>query len=214
MAIAALGARLVDQPLALVEADSLHAYAGLACELSDRSANGHGSSDQRRTGGTMVRNQESGGSVSPRRPGASRSVKIEELASPPVRRQRADLCHSRAMLEGRCPAVSCRPRRSQRDSWIARVLATKASDSATIGSTPSQLPRAPGPAVIVIHEIPGQHPLVIRFADRIVAAGMRVFLPVLFGEPGRHARSTPHKYIFNFGPRFCAASMRRPRGRL
>jgi dienelactone hydrolase len=45
--------------------------------------------------------------------------------------------------------------------------------------------RGNGPAVIVIHEIPGLHPLVIRFADRIVAAGMTVYLPVLFGEPGR-----------------------------
>jgi len=44
-----------------------------------------------------------------------------------------------------------------------------------------------GPAVIVIHEIPGLHPLVIRFADRVAAAGMTVFLPSLFGEPGRPA---------------------------
>jgi dienelactone hydrolase len=49
--------------------------------------------------------------------------------------------------------------------------------------------RGSGPAVIVIHEIPGLHPLVIRFADRIVAAGMTVFLPVLLGEPGRPASS-------------------------
>jgi dienelactone hydrolase len=45
--------------------------------------------------------------------------------------------------------------------------------------------RGTGPAVIVIHEIPGLHPLVIRFADRVAAAGMTVFLPSLFGEPGR-----------------------------
>jgi dienelactone hydrolase len=49
--------------------------------------------------------------------------------------------------------------------------------------------RGSGPAVIVIHEIPGLHPLVIRFANRIVADGMTVFLPVLFGEPGRPATS-------------------------
>src|SRR5579872_2011160 len=36
-----------------------------------------------------------------------------------------------------------------------------------------------------MHEMPGLHPLVIRFADRVAAAGMTVFLPVLFGEPGR-----------------------------
>ncbi len=45
--------------------------------------------------------------------------------------------------------------------------------------------RGQGPAVIIIHEIPGLHPLVVRFADRVAAAGMTVFLPSLFGEPGR-----------------------------
>ena len=47
--------------------------------------------------------------------------------------------------------------------------------------------RGEGPAVIVIHEMPGLHPLVIRFADRVAAAGMTVFCPSLFGEPGRPA---------------------------
>jgi dienelactone hydrolase len=45
--------------------------------------------------------------------------------------------------------------------------------------------RGSGPAVIVIHEIPGLHPLVVRFANRVAAAGMTVFCPSLFGEPGR-----------------------------
>ena len=45
--------------------------------------------------------------------------------------------------------------------------------------------RGTGPAVIIIHEIPGLHPLVIRFADHVAAAGMTVFLPSLFGEPGK-----------------------------
>jgi len=44
--------------------------------------------------------------------------------------------------------------------------------------------RGTGPAVIVIHEMPGLHPLVVRFADRVAAAGMTVFCPVLFGDPG------------------------------
>ncbi|MET0336984.1 MAG: dienelactone hydrolase family protein [Caulobacter sp.] len=42
-----------------------------------------------------------------------------------------------------------------------------------------------GPAVIVIHELPGLHPLVVRFADDLVAAGMTVFCPSLMGRPGR-----------------------------
>ena len=42
-----------------------------------------------------------------------------------------------------------------------------------------------GPAVIIIHEMPGLHPLVLRFADHVVAAGMTAYCPSLFGEPGR-----------------------------
>jgi dienelactone hydrolase len=45
--------------------------------------------------------------------------------------------------------------------------------------------RGSGPAVIIIHEMPGLHPLVVRFADRVAAAGMTVYLPSLFGTPGR-----------------------------
>jgi dienelactone hydrolase len=44
-----------------------------------------------------------------------------------------------------------------------------------------------GPAVIIIHEIPGLHPGVVRFADHVAAAGMTVFLPSLFGKPGKVA---------------------------
>ncbi|MBC7670426.1 dienelactone hydrolase family protein [Caulobacter sp. DWR2-3-1b2] len=42
-----------------------------------------------------------------------------------------------------------------------------------------------GPAVIVIHEIPGLHPGVLQFARDVAAEGMTVFCPSLFGEPGR-----------------------------
>ncbi|MEO8926543.1 MAG: dienelactone hydrolase family protein [Caulobacteraceae bacterium] len=45
--------------------------------------------------------------------------------------------------------------------------------------------RGSGPGVIVIHEMPGLHPQVIRFATRVAAAGMTVFCPSLFGDPGR-----------------------------
>src|ERR1700692_4219961 len=51
--------------------------------------------------------------------------------------------------------------------------------------TPPVWRRGTGPAVIIIHEIPGLHPLVIRFADHVAAAGMTVFLPSLFGTPGK-----------------------------
>jgi dienelactone hydrolase len=42
--------------------------------------------------------------------------------------------------------------------------------------------------VIVIHEMPGLHPLVLRFATRVAAAGMTVFCPHLFGDAGKEIR--------------------------
>ena len=41
-----------------------------------------------------------------------------------------------------------------------------------------------GPAVIVVHELPGLHPGVIAFGQRLVDAGYTVHLPSLFGRPG------------------------------
>jgi dienelactone hydrolase len=42
-----------------------------------------------------------------------------------------------------------------------------------------------GPAVIVIHEVPGLHPAVLDFARDVAAEGMTVFCPSLFGQPGQ-----------------------------
>lgn len=42
-----------------------------------------------------------------------------------------------------------------------------------------------GPAVIVIHEAPGLHPGVIEFGRHVVDAGFTVFMPSLFGTPGK-----------------------------
>ena len=44
--------------------------------------------------------------------------------------------------------------------------------------------RGQGPAVIVIHEVPGLHTQVIAFADRLAEHGMSVWCPSLFGTPG------------------------------
>jgi dienelactone hydrolase len=41
-----------------------------------------------------------------------------------------------------------------------------------------------GPAVIVVHEMPGLHPGVTAFGQRLADAGFRVYLPSLFGRPG------------------------------
>jgi len=42
-----------------------------------------------------------------------------------------------------------------------------------------------GPAVVVMHEVPGITPEVARFARLVAGAGFRVYLPHLFGTPGR-----------------------------
>jgi dienelactone hydrolase len=42
-----------------------------------------------------------------------------------------------------------------------------------------------GPAVIVIHEMPGLHPGMVTFGRRLVDAGYSVYLPSLFGKVGR-----------------------------
>jgi dienelactone hydrolase len=51
--------------------------------------------------------------------------------------------------------------------------------------------RGEGPAVIVVHEIPGITPTVAQFATDVVDAGMTVVMPSLTGTPGR-APSLPY----------------------
>jgi dienelactone hydrolase len=53
------------------------------------------------------------------------------------------------------------------------------------GLTRTTYRRGSGPGVIVVHEIPGITPAVIRFADEVVDAGCTVVMPSLVGEPGR-----------------------------
>jgi dienelactone hydrolase len=43
--------------------------------------------------------------------------------------------------------------------------------------------RGSGPAVIVIHEVPGITPQVAAFANRVADAGFTVYMPHLFGDP-------------------------------
>ncbi len=42
-----------------------------------------------------------------------------------------------------------------------------------------------GPAIVVIHEIPGITPEVAEFGRRLAAAGFTAVLPALFGDPGK-----------------------------
>ena len=45
--------------------------------------------------------------------------------------------------------------------------------------------RGEGPGVVVVHEIPGITPNVVRFANEVVAAGFTVVMPSLVGTPGK-----------------------------
>ncbi|MEU9037158.1 dienelactone hydrolase family protein [Streptomyces sp. NPDC048352] len=73
------------------------------------------------------------------------------------------------------------------------------------GATRRVLRRGSGPAVIVIAEIPGITPKVLRFASRVAEAGCTAVLPVLFGEPGRDP--DPAAVGWPKAGRYLAASM-------
>ncbi|KAA0234847.1 MAG: hypothetical protein JJLCMIEE_01018 [Acidimicrobiales bacterium] len=53
------------------------------------------------------------------------------------------------------------------------------------GSTRDVYRKGEGPAVVVMAEIPGITPAVARFARTVADSGLSVYLPHLFGEPGR-----------------------------
>jgi dienelactone hydrolase len=53
------------------------------------------------------------------------------------------------------------------------------------GATRTVYRRGEGAGVVIIHEVPGITPAVERFANSVVDAGFTVYLPHLFGVPGR-----------------------------
>ncbi|MER7763923.1 dienelactone hydrolase family protein [Streptomyces sp. NPDC097619] len=79
------------------------------------------------------------------------------------------------------------------------------------GVTHRVLRRGTGPAVIVIAEIPGVTPKVLRFAERVAELGCTAVLPVLFGTPGRdphpdaHGRAASAAYLVRSVVRVCVS---------
>lgn len=65
------------------------------------------------------------------------------------------------------------------------------SEFAAGGVTHPVYRRGSGPAVVVVHEIPGITPTVLRFADELVDAGFTVAMPLLVGQAGK-APSVPY----------------------
>lgn len=58
------------------------------------------------------------------------------------------------------------------------------------GKTRTVYRRGSGPGVLIMHEIPGIHPDVVRFAERVADAGFTVAMPNLFGTPGQPLSGT------------------------
>src|SRR5262245_42608161 len=53
------------------------------------------------------------------------------------------------------------------------------------GATKTVYRRGAGPGVVIVHEVPGITPPVEAFANRVADAGFTVFIPHLFGTPGK-----------------------------
>ncbi|MEA2182844.1 MAG: hypothetical protein QOF69_2029 [Solirubrobacteraceae bacterium] len=82
------------------------------------------------------------------------------------------------------------------------ALADYAEDAFTWEhSTRRVFRRGTGPAVLVIHEVPGITPAVLAFADRVAELGCTAVLPSLLGKPGGGARD-PRRLVSAFG-RLC-----------
>lgn len=54
-----------------------------------------------------------------------------------------------------------------------------------LGKTRTVYKAGEGPAIIVIHEVPGLYPAVADFGRKVVAQGFTVYMPSLLGTPGK-----------------------------
>jgi dienelactone hydrolase len=64
---------------------------------------------------------------------------------------------------------------------------------------------AAGPAVILLHELPGMSPADMELARRIAHQGFTVYLPLLFGEPGQDSFISGYFQSCAYGEFECAA---------
>jgi dienelactone hydrolase len=76
----------------------------------------------------------------------------------------------------------------------------KSGSFTAAGITHSTYRKGNGPAVIVVHEVPGITPAVLQFAERVVASGFTVVMPLLVGEVGR---APSGKYIASSMSKIC-----------
>jgi dienelactone hydrolase len=76
------------------------------------------------------------------------------------------------------------------------------SEFTAAGLTRPTYRRGSGPAVIVIHEVPGITPLVAKFANEVVDRGFTVVMPSLVGTPGK---PPSHPYAIQQMLKVCVA---------
>ncbi len=56
-------------------------------------------------------------------------------------------------------------------------------DFTSEGTTKTVYVRGEGPAIVLMHELPGMVPECVQLAHRLVTRGYRVYMPLFFGEP-------------------------------
>ncbi len=71
------------------------------------------------------------------------------------------------------------------------------SEFSHAGATKDVYRQGDGPAVVIMHEVPGITTEVARFARKVVGAGMTVFMPRLFGRVG--AKTNPLERMVELG---------------
>ena len=87
-------------------------------------------------------------------------------------------------------------------SKVVELTGWKSGSFTAAGISHATYRKGSGPAVIVVHEIPGITPAVLQFAERVVSSGFTVVMPLLVGEVGR----TPSgKYIASSMSKICVS---------
>ena len=87
-------------------------------------------------------------------------------------------------------------------SKVVELTGWKSGSFTAAGISHATYRKGSGPAVIVVHEIPGITPAVLQFAERVVSSGFTVVMPLLVGEVGRAPRG---KYIASSMSKICVS---------
>jgi dienelactone hydrolase len=87
-------------------------------------------------------------------------------------------------------------------SKVVELTGWKSGSFTAAGISHATYRKGSGPAVIVVHEIPGITPAVLQFAERVVSSGFTVVMPLLVGEVGR---APSGKYIASSMSKICVS---------